>query len=159
MKVWIKRTLIVLLSMAIVLVCVRICTSMQNPIEKKLIAEADKYIADKGTCKLNLATVFNDFDWDAVALFVAGDSQLIKDELGIETVASDGIAFMLNGKTIQVAMSAYIFPDDSMPKVSYCIAHETENDPYYIILPHENAVVSVEKYVSDDHVHKYKVSP
>lgn len=150
--------LVVLLLMALALFCVKIYTSRQNPIEKKIIAETNKRIAGEGKCELDLTIIFNEFNWDAVALFVAGNSRQIKDVLGIETVASDGIVFMLNEKPIQVAMSAYIFPDDIMPKVSYCVGHESKEDPYYIILPRENAVVSVEKYISDGH-YKYRICP
>lgn len=125
-------------------------------VQDRLIAEIDRQCSGEGECMLDLAEAFSDFAWDAVSVYMAGNSRQIREALGVYTEAEDGIVFSKDGIPILEHQSWYQFPQDIPADVSYYVIGEDADDPYYVTLPFENAIVHAEKYkFLEDY--KYKI--
>lgn len=132
-------------------------TPQRNAIESRIISSVDQHLKDEGVCEIDLAVLFDDFDWDTVSIFVAGNSKQIKDALGIDTEISDGIVFSMNGVPVRQSTSFYQFPKDIPPDLAYSIDRMNLENPYYISLSKEHAVVQVQKYSYKNGTYKYSL--
>lgn len=123
-----------------------IYTYQQNYVENKIIATVDQRCKDFGTCQIDLAEVFTAFEWDTVSIFVGGDPRQVYDELGVESDAAEGgIVFSKNDKPVKVDLSGYV-DLDTPTRIGYYFNRKSLDDPCYVSLPHDNAVVNVEKH-------------
>ena len=75
-------------------------------VQDRLIAEIDRQCSGEGECMLDLAEAFSDFAWDAVSVYMAGNSRQIREALGVYTEAEDGIVFSKDGIPILEHQSA-----------------------------------------------------
>lgn len=127
-----------------------------NYIEKKIVSAVDQYCEGVGECDIDLAEVFTDFDWDAVSVFIAGDTAQIMD-LGVYTEISNGIVFSKKGKPLKTHLSCYKFPEDIPPLISYYLEQVDRYSLHYITLPRERAIVHAEKYLFKERTYKYNI--
>lgn len=123
-------------------------------IERKLVAAIDQQCEGAGECELDLSEVFEDFEWDTVSVFTAGNTAQIM-ELGVYSEISDGIVFSADGKPLKKHLSTYGFPEDIPPLISYYLELENPNASHYVSLPRTQARVHAEKYRFHDGSYKY----
>lgn len=113
---------------------------------EKILAAFDQRCKDIGICEIDLAEVFTAFEWDTVSIFVDGDMRQVYDELGVESDAADGgIVFSKDKKTVKIDLCGCQFPEDVPARIDYYFNRKSLDDPCYVTLPHDHAIVIVEK--------------
>lgn len=153
-----KKVIVILFVMATLLMggIIYATTHRLSYIEEKLVTAIDQCCEQEGECKIDLAEVFTEFEWDTVSVFIAGDSAQLMD-LGVYSEISDGIVFSQNGRPLKTHLSCYAFPEDTPPLVSYYVERSNSYSLNYITLPREHAIVRAEKYLFKDGRYKYVI--
>lgn len=155
MKKYGKSALAALALVLSIAVCVSMRLHKRQEVERRIIKATNRSLAGEGECDIFLADIFDDFEWDSVAIFVAGDPVQIKNALKIENDISDGIVFLKAGQPVKMAMSTYQFPQDKPPTISYYVERENNNAPYYISMTYDEAIAHIEKYMFRDGKYRY----
>lgn len=115
-------------------------------IEQRIITKCNENVKQTGKCYLDLALLFDDFDWDTVSIYVSGNNKQLSKELGIYNEFSDGIVFSLRGTPVFKASSTYSVPEGEPPTLLYSINQSDNHEQFFVTLTKDCAVVCVEKY-------------
>lgn len=148
-----KKSRVVAAVVSIIALCLVLLFALTNVfgvkrsfIEQRIITKCNENVQQRGKCYLDLALLFNDFDWDTVSIYVSGNNKQLSKELGIYNEFSDGIVFSLRGTPVFTASSTYSVPEGEPPALLYSIDQSENPELFFVTLPKDRAVVCVEKY-------------
>ena len=145
-KNWYISFIVVLFLLILFVLLFIINIGSDRMIEQRLKKAIDEKCPNIGLCLIDMDAVFNDFDWDTCSIFCAGNSSVIKQDLGIDNDISDGILFSLKGKPIIYYLSTYSFPDDEPADITFYIENLDLYQKPYISFKKGNCLVQAEKY-------------